>query len=83
MSFLPFRSSWGIIWGIKRSLKTPYIYKSVETAALNSNGQWRYSEKEIRQVLGHSNVHTTKIYLRERHGFSVSYDIMQRFHQVK
>lgn len=42
-----------------------------------------YSEEEIRQVLGHSNVHTTKIYLRERHGFSGSYDIMKRFHQVK
>jgi hypothetical protein len=41
------------------------------------------SEEEIRQVLGHSNVHTTKIYLRERHGFSGSYDIMKRFHQVK
>lgn len=39
------------------------------------------SEEEIRQVLGHSNVRTTKIYLRERHGFSGSYDIMKRFHQ--
>jgi integrase len=41
------------------------------------------SEEDIRQVLGHSNVATTKIYLRERHGFSGSYDIMKRFHQVK
>jgi integrase len=39
------------------------------------------SEEEIRQVLGHSNVRTTKIYLRERHGFSGSYDIMKKFHQ--
>ncbi|SDD64897.1 Phage integrase family protein [Algoriphagus faecimaris] len=41
------------------------------------------SEEEIRQVLGHANVRTTKIYLRERHGFSGSFDIMKRFHQVK
>lgn len=41
------------------------------------------SEEEIRQVLGHSNIHTTKIYLRERYGFSGSYEIMKRFHQVK
>lgn len=40
------------------------------------------SEEEIRQVLGHANVRTTKIYLRERHGFSGSFDIMKRFHQV-
>lgn len=38
------------------------------------------SEEEIRQVLGHANVRTTKIYLRERHGFSGSFDIMKRFH---
>lgn len=41
------------------------------------------SEEDIRQVLGHANVRTTKIYLRERHGFSGSFDIMKRFHQVK
>ncbi|MEB2779577.1 tyrosine-type recombinase/integrase [Algoriphagus sp. C2-6-M1] len=41
------------------------------------------SEEDIRQVLGHANVRTTKIYLRERHGFSGSFDIMRRFHQVK
>lgn len=41
------------------------------------------SEEEIRQVLGHANIRTTKIYLRERHGFSGSFDIMKRFHQVK
>lgn len=41
------------------------------------------SEEDIRQVLGHANIRTTKIYLRERHGFSGSYDIMKRFHQVK
>lgn len=41
------------------------------------------SEEDIRQVLGHSNVRTTKIYLRERHGFSGSFDIMKRFHQTK
>ena len=41
------------------------------------------SEEDIRQVLGHANVRTTKIYLRERHGFSGSFDIMKRFHQLK
>ncbi|MCH7410168.1 tyrosine-type recombinase/integrase [Belliella sp. DSM 111904] len=41
------------------------------------------SEEEIRQVLGHSNIRTTKIYLRERHGFSGSYGIMKRFHEEK
>jgi integrase len=41
------------------------------------------SEEDIRQVLGHANVRTTKVYLRERHGFSGSYDIMKRFHQLK
>jgi integrase len=41
------------------------------------------SEEDIRQVLGHANVRTTKIYLRERHGFSGSFDIMKRFHQTK
>jgi hypothetical protein len=41
------------------------------------------SEEDIRQVLGHANVRTTKIYLRERHGFSGSLDIMKRFHQLK
>ena len=30
---------------IKRSLKTPDIYKSVEIAALNSNGQWGVAVK--------------------------------------
>lgn len=39
------------------------------------------TEEDIRQVLGHSNISTTKIYLRERHGFSGSYDIMKRFHE--
>ena len=39
------------------------------------------SEEDIRQVLGHANVRTTKIYLRERHGFSGSFDIMKRFHR--
>jgi site-specific recombinase XerD len=38
------------------------------------------SEEEIRQVLAHSNVQTTKISLRERHGYSESYEIMRRFH---
>ncbi len=42
-----------------------------------------YSEEEIRQVLAHANVRTTKIYLRERHGFSGSFDIMKRFHEGK
>jgi hypothetical protein len=42
-----------------------------------------HSEDEIRQVLAHSHVQTTKIYLRGRHGFSGSYEIMKRFHQVK
>lgn len=37
-----------------------------------------HSEDEIRQVLTHSNVRTTKIYLRERHGFSGSYEIMKK-----
>ena len=41
------------------------------------------SEDEIRQVLADSNVNTPKIYLREKHDFSGSYDIMKRFHQVK
>jgi integrase len=41
------------------------------------------SEEDIRQVLGHANVRTTKVYLRERHGFSGSFDIMKRFHQLK
>ena len=41
------------------------------------------SEEEIRQVLGHANVRDTKVYLRERHGFSGSFDIMKRFHQLK
>jgi integrase len=41
------------------------------------------SEEDIRQVLGHANVRITKIYLRERHGFSGSFDIMKRFHQAK
>jgi hypothetical protein len=41
------------------------------------------SEEDIRQVLGHANVRDTKVYLRERHGFSGSYDIMKRFHQGK
>ncbi len=40
-------------------------------------------EEEIRQVIAHSNIRTTKIYLRERHGFFGSYNIMKRFHQVK
>ncbi|SMD42656.1 hypothetical protein SAMN00777080_1217 [Aquiflexum balticum DSM 16537] len=39
----------------------------------------KYWEEEIRQVLAHSNVQTTKIYLRERHGFSGSFEIMERF----
>lgn len=39
------------------------------------------SEEEIRQVLGHSTIATTKIYLRERHGFSGAFDIMKRFHE--
>ena len=41
------------------------------------------SEEDIRQVLGHANVRDTKVYLRERHGFSGSFDIMKRFHQGK
>jgi hypothetical protein len=41
------------------------------------------SEEEIRQVLGHANVRDTKVYLRERHEFSGSFDIMKRFHQGK
>jgi integrase len=41
------------------------------------------SEEDIRQVLGHANVRTTKVYLRERHEFSGSYDIMKRLHQIK
>ncbi|MCF1751385.1 tyrosine-type recombinase/integrase [Mariniradius sediminis] len=42
-----------------------------------------HSEEEIRQVLGHSNIKTTKIYLRERHGFSGSHEIMKRFLEGK
>jgi integrase len=39
------------------------------------------SEEEIRQVLAHSTVRTTKVYLRERHGFSGSFEIMKKFHE--
>jgi integrase len=42
-----------------------------------------HSEEEIRQVLAHSTVQTTKIYLRERHGFSGSFEIMKRFLEGK
>ncbi|GAB2620049.1 hypothetical protein GCM10026987_17160 [Belliella aquatica] len=39
------------------------------------------SEEGIRQVLAHSTVRTTKVYLRERHGFSGSYELMKKFHE--
>jgi len=41
------------------------------------------SEEDIRQVLGHANGRDTKVYLRERLGFSGSFDIKKRFHQGK
>jgi integrase len=42
-----------------------------------------HSEEEIHQILAHSTVQTTKIYIRERHGFSGSFEIMKRFHEGK
>lgn len=39
------------------------------------------SEEDIRQVLAHSTVRTTKVYLRERHGFSGGFEIMKKFHE--
>jgi hypothetical protein len=42
-----------------------------------------HSEEKIRLILAHSNVQTTKIYLRERHGFSGSFGIMKRFLERK
>ena len=41
-----------------------------------------FSDDEIRQVLGHSDVKTTKIYLRERIGVSPTMKIMKRFNET-
>ena len=41
-----------------------------------------FSDDEIRQVLGHSAVKTTKIYLRERIGVSPTMQIMKRFNET-
>jgi integrase len=37
------------------------------------------TEDQIRIILGHSNIATTKIYLREKHGDGQSHNIMKRF----
>jgi site-specific recombinase XerD len=37
------------------------------------------TEDQIRIILGHSNISTTKIYLREKHGDGATHQIMKRF----
>ena len=37
------------------------------------------TEDQIRIILGHSNISTTKVYLREKHGDGQSHNIMKRF----
>jgi integrase len=37
------------------------------------------TEDQIRIILGHSNIATTKVYLREKHGDGQSHNIMKRF----
>ncbi|WP_084119175.1 tyrosine-type recombinase/integrase [Aquiflexum balticum] len=49
----------------------------------NHMAYFGYSEEEIRLILAHSTVQTTKIYLRERHGFSGSFEIMKSFYGGK
>jgi len=48
----------------------------------NHLSQSDFSDDEIRQVLGHSDVKTTKIYLRERIGVSPTMKIMKRFNET-
>ena len=41
------------------------------------------TEDQIRIILGHSNIATTKIYLREKHGDGQSHNIMKSFSRDK
>jgi len=45
----------------------------------NHLSQSDFTDDEIRQVLGHTDIKTTKIYLRERIGVSPTMKIMKRF----
>jgi len=45
----------------------------------NHYSQRNFTDDEIRQVLGHTDIKTTKIYLRERIGVSPTMKIMKRF----
>ena len=37
------------------------------------------TEDNIRILMGHSDIHTTKIYLKEKHGYGATHQIMKRF----
>jgi integrase len=48
----------------------------------NHLSQSDFTDDEIRQVLGHTDIKTTKIYLRERIGVSLTMKIMKRFNET-
>jgi integrase len=37
------------------------------------------TEENIRILMGHSDIHTTKIYLKEKHGYGATHQVMKKF----